>query len=44
MYEKALKAREDNTVTVDNWEDFMKALNEKKFVLADWCDTVESEE
>ena len=27
MYEKALKAREDNTETVDNWDDFMRALN-----------------
>ena len=37
MYEKALKAREDNTATVDNWDDFMKALGQKKIVLADWC-------
>ena len=44
MYEKALKAREDNTETVDNWDDFMRALNQKKFVLADWCDMVCCEE
>ena len=37
MYEKALKAREDNTAEVDNWKDFMTALGQKKIVLADWC-------
>ena len=43
MYQKALKAREDNTATVDNWDDFMTELNKKKFVLADWCDNVSCE-
>ena len=43
MYQKALKAREDNTATVDNWDDFMTELNKKKFVLADWCDNVACE-
>jgi hypothetical protein len=30
MYEKALKARVDNIIDVDNWDDFMKALNARK--------------
>lgn len=47
--QKALleKAREERTscITVaDNWDDFIAALNNKKMVLAPWCDEVEVEE
>lgn len=43
--QKALleKAREERTscITVaDNWDDFIAALNNKKMVLAPWCDEV----
>ena len=38
MYAKAEKARDDNLETVDNWDDFMGALNKRKICLADWCD------
>ena len=44
MYVKAEKARDDNLVTVDNWEDFMAALNQRKICLADWCDCEECED
>ena len=43
--QKALleKAREERTSCIavaDNWDDFMTALNNKKMVLAPWCDEV----
>lgn len=43
MLAKACKSREDNIVYADNWTDFMKAINERKQVMAPWCNTQESE-
>jgi len=43
MYDKAFKARQDKTSNVDNWEDFMKALSEKKICMAPWCDVQQCE-
>lgn len=36
--------RIDNTVTLDNYDEFKKALDEGKFVMAHWDGTVETEE
>lgn len=44
MLEKARQDREDNTAKADNWTDFMAAINEKKIVLAPWCEEVKCEE
>jgi len=44
IYQKALKFREENTVKVDNWEDFKKAINKGGFVLAHWDGTKETEQ
>jgi len=35
--------REENTVSVDNYDDFKKALDANKFVLAHWDGTTQSE-
>ena len=43
MYAKAEKARNDHLKNIDNWEDFMEALNRRNICLADWCDTVACE-
>lgn len=44
MYQKATQARDEHLKTVDNWDDFMAALNNRDIVLADWCDQVSCEE
>ena len=44
IYQKAFKFREENTVKVDNWEDFKKAINKGGFVLAHWDGTKETEQ
>jgi prolyl-tRNA synthetase len=44
MYAKAEKARVDHTKHVENWEQFMEALDNKFVCLAPWCDTVKCEE
>ena len=45
MFQKALQFRTENTTKVDNWEDFMKVLDEKAgFVSAHWDGTSETEE
>ena len=44
MYNKALEARDSHLTTVDNWDDFMGALNKRHIVLADWCDTEKCED
>lgn len=36
LYERALQFQKDKTVTVDTWEDFVKAIEGGKFVLAHW--------
>ena len=44
MYDKAEKARDEHLRNVDNWDDFMAALNNRDICLADWCDVKECEE
>jgi prolyl-tRNA synthetase len=45
IYNKALNFRKENTFYVDNWEDFLKVLdNQGGFILAHWDGTVETEE
>ncbi|MFA8300093.1 MAG: proline--tRNA ligase [Hyphomicrobiales bacterium] len=44
LYQKALKFREENTVSVDTWEDFKVALEEGKFILAHWDGSSETEQ
>lgn len=43
LYDSALKMRDDNIVSVSNWEDFTKELECRKFILAHWDGTVETE-
>lgn len=43
MYNKALKARVENIIEIDNWDDFMKALNARKQCMAPWCKVQECE-
>jgi len=38
MYQKATAARDQHLKEVNNWDDFMAALNNRDIVLADWCD------
>ena len=45
MFNKALAFRDENIRTVDNWDDFVKTLDEKTgFVSAHWDGTPETEE
>ena len=45
IYQKALKFREENTYTVETYDEFKKLINEKLgFVLAHWDGTAETEE
>ena len=44
IYDKALKFREENTFTVDSWEDFKKQIEAGGFVLAHWDGAAETEE
>jgi prolyl-tRNA synthetase len=45
MYNKALAFRDENITAVDNWDDFVKTLDEKGgFVSAHWDGTPETEE
>lgn len=44
MYAKAEAARDSHLKNIDNWKDFMDALNNRNIVLADWCDTKACEE
>src|SRR3972149_6343332 len=37
LYQQASNRLSDNTVSVDNWDNFKSAINNKKFVLAHWC-------
>ncbi|CAL9245544.1 unnamed protein product [Arabidopsis halleri] len=43
MYEVAKQKREACVQEVKTWDEFIKAFNEKKFILAPWCDEVEVE-
>jgi len=45
MYNKALAFRNENITPVDNWDDFVKTLDEKAgFISAHWDGTAETEE
>jgi prolyl-tRNA synthetase len=45
MYHKALTFRDDNITPVDNWDDFVKTLDDKGgFIAAHWDGTAETEE
>ncbi|KAG0568351.1 hypothetical protein M758_6G011700 [Ceratodon purpureus] len=44
LLEKAREEHDSCIVVAENWDDFMTALNNKKMVLAPWCDEVEVEE
>ncbi len=44
IYEKALKFREENTFTVNSWDDFKTQIEKGGFILAHWDGTAETEE
>lgn len=44
MFKKAEDFRRQKTVSVDNWEDFVKEINNNNFVLAHWSGDGEVEE
>lgn len=44
IYDKALKFREENTFTVDTWDDFKTQIEKGGFILAHWDGTAETEE
>ncbi len=44
IFKKALKFREEHSYTVDNYEDFKKALDKGGFVYAPWDGTPETED
>lgn len=44
MLAKAKKQLEDSIVKITSWDQVMPALNDKKLVLAPWCEEPESEE
>ena len=43
LLETNKKLREDNTVSVDTYDDFKKALDDGKFIMAQWDGTSETE-
>jgi prolyl-tRNA synthetase len=44
IYDKALNFREENTFSVDTWEEFKEQIEKGGFVLAHWDGTAETEE
>lgn len=44
IFQKALKFREDNTFSVDNWDEFTDQIEKGGFVMAHWDGTPETEE
>ncbi|MEX0806259.1 MAG: proline--tRNA ligase [Patescibacteria group bacterium] len=44
LYRRALSNLKENTVSVDDWDDFKRAIRSRKFVLAHWCGDAEAEE
>ncbi len=44
IYQKALKFREEHTITVDTYEEFKEKIEEGGFILAHWDGTPETEE
>ena len=43
LYDRALAMRNENTVTATNWDEFVSAIEDRKFVMAHWDGTVETE-
>ena len=43
LFDRALKYQQDKTVKVDTWDEFTKAIEEGKFVLAHWSGEAEVE-
>lgn len=37
MYDRALKTRDEHVKAVDNWSDFMNAINSKDLCMTPWC-------
>lgn len=44
LYHRALSNLRENTVSVDTWGDFKRAIRSRKFVLAHWCGDAKVEE
>ena len=44
LYQQALGRLQENTVSVDSWNDFKQAIKDKKFVLAPWDNDPKTEE
>lgn len=44
LYNRALKFREDNTITVDSYDEFKEKIENGGFILAHWDGTPETEE
>ncbi|HMO80197.1 MAG TPA: proline--tRNA ligase [Pyrinomonadaceae bacterium] len=44
IYQKALRFREENTFSVDNWDDFTRQIEKGGFVMAHWDGTADTEE
>ena len=44
IYEKALNFREENTFTVETWDEFKAQIEKGGFILAHWDGTSETEE
>ena len=44
IFQKALKYREDHTITVDSYDEFKEKIEEGGFILAHWDGTTETEE
>ena len=43
LYERAFVMRTENTVEVNSWDEFVSALEDRKFILAHWDGTAETE-
>ncbi len=43
LYERALAMRTENTVEVNSWDEFVSAIEDKKFVMAHWDGSAETE-
>ncbi len=43
LFDQALARREENTVSVDSWEDFQAAIKQGKWIRAHWDGTTETE-
>jgi prolyl-tRNA synthetase len=44
LYNKALLRQQENTIEVDNWEQFEEAIKDNKYILAHWDQTAETED